>query len=254
LISVITTAYNRAQTLPRALDSLLAQTYQDWECLVVDDGSTDNTAQVIAGYRDPRILVYTHPANRGVTAAKNTGLDNIHGEWFTFLDSDDELVPDALSTVLETAERTGADSVIANCIDSVTGEWTGIGPSEDGFLTVAQEGAMRGDHWGLTRTSILGDLRFNERLRGEERTLWLRIYHDARRYYVHRALRIYHHEGSDMVTKSPFTLRQKIDQFLVLSEETEYLSLLRTMDPPGYRRTMSRIWGARILNPIVARK
>jgi glycosyltransferase involved in cell wall biosynthesis len=253
LISVITATHNRAKTLPRSLDSLLRQTYTDWECILVDDGSTDETAQVIAQYSDPRIHAYTHPVNRGVTAAKNTGLNNIHGEWFTFLDSDDELLPEALATVLEIAERTGADSVIANCVDSVTGKWTGIGPTHDGFLTPAEEGAMRGDHWGITNIRLLGDLRFNERLPTVGRTMWLRMYHDARRYYVHSTLRIYHSEGSDMVTKRRLSTRQKVDQWLVMSEETEYLRILRKLDPPDYRRTMLRIWAARLANPFVSR-
>ena len=246
--------HNRAGTLPRALDSLLSQTYRDWECILVDDGSTDRTSEIIARYDDPRIHVHVHPVNRGVTAAKNTGLDNIRGEWFTFLDSDDELMPEALETVLEVAERTGADSVLTNCLDVVTGEWTGIGPTHDGFLTPAEEGALRGEHWGLTKTSLLGDLRFNDRLPSVGRTLWLRMYHDARRYYIHQALRIYHREGTDMVTKRRLSLRRKVNQYLVLSEESEYLEILRKLDPPDFRRIMLRIWAARILNPFVPTK
>jgi glycosyltransferase involved in cell wall biosynthesis len=253
VISVVTATYNRAETLPRALNSLLNQTCPDWECILVDDGSTDGTSDVIARLADPRIRVYVHPVNRGVSAAKNTGLDNMRGEWFTLLDSDDELVPEALEIVLGVAKDTGATSVLANSVDSVTGEMAGIGPSHEGWLTPKESTALRGDHWGITKTDLLGDMRFNERLPGGETTLWTRLNRTVDRYYIHRALSIYHTEGADMVTKRHLSMRQKVDLFAVLGEESEYLKVLGELDPPQYRRTMLRIWAARILDPIVPR-
>ena len=107
MISVVLPTYDRAATLPRAIDSILVETYPDWELIVVDDGSTDTTAEVMAAYHDPRIRVLRHDTNRGVTVAKNKGFDHLRGEWFVMLDSDDEMVPDALRTLLSVAERTG---------------------------------------------------------------------------------------------------------------------------------------------------
>jgi glycosyltransferase involved in cell wall biosynthesis len=253
LISIITPAYNRAKTLGRTLDSYLSQTYPDWECLLVDDGSTDETAAVIARYDDPRIHVYRHPVNKGVTAAMNTGLDNIHGEWFTTNGSDDELVPEALAIVLEVAERTGATSVLTNCLNAETGEMTGIGPDHEGWLTPKEAASLRGDHWGITQTSLLGDLRFNERLPTVGRTVWMRLHLTARRYYIDQALCVVHSDGSERVTKRRLSLRQKVDVYGVLSEEREYLDALRQLDPSDYRRTMTRIWAARVLDPFIPR-
>ena len=80
------TTYNRASTLARAVESVLEQTYSDWELIIIDDGSTDGTPDVLAGMTDPRIRVFSLSPNRGVSAAKNAGFDRIEGEWFTTLD------------------------------------------------------------------------------------------------------------------------------------------------------------------------
>jgi len=251
---VITATYNRAETLPRTLKSLLDQTYPDWECVVVDDGSTDGTLEVLAQFDDPRIRVVVHPVNRGVAAAKNTALDNVRGEWFTGIDSDDEVVGDAFEILMDVAERTGADSVLANCMDSVTGEMTGAGPSSDGWMTPHESAAMRGDHWGINKMSLLGDLRFNERLPTGETTVWTRLNLIAHRYYVHKALLIYHKEGTDQMTKRQLSIREKVAMFSAIGEESEYLEALRELDPAYYRRMMPRIWAARMLGPIMPRR
>ena len=161
---------------------------------------------------DPRIKVYWHPKNRGVTAAKNTGLDHVRGEWFTILDSDDAMTPDALEAMLDCATRSGATAITCNCLDASTGELSGKGIDCDGRLSVAKRARCRGEFWGITRSGLLGGLRFDERLPGFEETVWLKVDQRARRYYVHRALRVYHTEGSDRLTavSRPRHLRETV--------------------------------------------
>ena len=98
--SVIICVYNRATLLPRALDSLLAQTELDWEAIVVDDGSTDGTLQVVQNYtrQHPRIRSITRTENGGVSAARNSGVEAATGLFVTFLDSDDAYEPDHLAS------------------------------------------------------------------------------------------------------------------------------------------------------------
>ncbi len=98
--TVIICVFNRAELLPRALDSLLAQTEEDWEALVVDDASTDNTAQVVQNYatNDRRITLLTRDVNGGTSAARNTGILSANGLFLTFLDSDDEYETDHLAS------------------------------------------------------------------------------------------------------------------------------------------------------------
>ncbi len=91
-ISVIVPVYNTEQYLHRCIDSILAQTFTDFELLLINDGSTDSSGAICDGYaqKDSRIRVF-HKENGGVSSARNVGLDNATGEWITFCDSDDEV-------------------------------------------------------------------------------------------------------------------------------------------------------------------
>ena len=100
VVSVIIPAYNQAHYLTYALCSVLAQTLTEWEAIVVDDGSTDNTRQVVAGFDDARIR-YIYQANQGLSGARNTGVGAARGQFLAFLDSDDELTPAFLKTCVE---------------------------------------------------------------------------------------------------------------------------------------------------------
>jgi glycosyltransferase involved in cell wall biosynthesis len=255
MISIITPTFNRAATLPRAVESVFGQTYPDWELVIVDDGSTDETTAYLSGLSDPRIQVVRHASNRGVTAAKNSGFDCIRGEWFIMLDSDDEMMPDALATLAECAERTGADVITCNALDSATGEMSGTGPVADGWVTAGEmANSGTGDHWGLTRTDLLGNKRFDERLPGYEDTLWLKVNAQARRYYVHRALAVWHTDGADRVSIARRrTFAQKVEVYSALGEHTGYLTQLRAHDARGYRQLITRVWAARVLRPILSR-
>jgi glycosyltransferase involved in cell wall biosynthesis len=94
-VSVIIPTYNRAALVGEALASVQAQSFRDFEVLVVDDGGTDATPEVLAACRGVRVL--RHPRRRGVSAARNTGINAARGEWLAFLDSDDLWRPDKLA-------------------------------------------------------------------------------------------------------------------------------------------------------------
>ncbi len=95
LVSVIIPAYNQAQYINYAIDSVIAQSYNKWECVIVDDGSTDTTRKIIHSYAHPGIK-YVHQQNQGLSAARNTGIASAQGEFLSFLDSDDGFKPDNL--------------------------------------------------------------------------------------------------------------------------------------------------------------
>lgn len=90
LISVIISCFNYAHFLPEALNSILNQTYINWECIIVDDGSTDNTKEVAQSYvQKDRRFKYIYQKNQGLSMARNTGVENATGEYIQFLDADD---------------------------------------------------------------------------------------------------------------------------------------------------------------------
>ena len=98
LVSVIIPTYNYANYLSRAIESVLAQTYRQIELIIVDDGSTDNTASVIEYYKNkyPDVIRYFYQKNSGPNAARNKGLDLVQGEFIALLDADDEWFPEKL--------------------------------------------------------------------------------------------------------------------------------------------------------------
>lgn len=111
--SIIVPVYNVAPYLRECLDSVLAQTFTDWECLCVDDGSTDESGAILDEYaqKDPRFRVF-HQANAGVSAARNLALDNVRGEWFLFLDGDDKFFIDALDSFARFIKEEQCDGIL----------------------------------------------------------------------------------------------------------------------------------------------
>ncbi|MEK7831790.1 MAG: glycosyltransferase family A protein, partial [Acidobacteriota bacterium] len=97
-VSVIIPAYNLAPYIAETLDSLFAQTYRDFEAILVNDGSTDDTEERIAPYRDR--LAYIRQENKGVMAARNAGLKAAHGRYIALLDGDDVLLPRFLEVLV----------------------------------------------------------------------------------------------------------------------------------------------------------
>lgn len=101
LVSVITPTFNRARLLPRAIRAVLSQAFKDFELIIIDDGSTDETRQVVAQINDPRIRYIAFDYNRGIGAARNEGVRLAQGELIAFADSDDVWLPGKLDYQVE---------------------------------------------------------------------------------------------------------------------------------------------------------
>lgn len=111
LVSVIVPCYNRADIVGETIESVLAQSYQLLEIIIVDDGSTDDTREVVTRYSDPRIR-YFYKTNGGLSSARNAGLDEARGEFIAFLDSDDVWHPWKLSAQIEIFSRYGSVGLV----------------------------------------------------------------------------------------------------------------------------------------------
>ena len=116
LVSVVIPTYNRSDTVPRAIDSALEQTIDCLEVIVIDDGSTDETLDVLEQYDDDsRVRVFSHEMNRGGSSARNTGISESRGEYVAFLDSDDKFHPEKLQRQVACIKSRGEDWVAVYC-------------------------------------------------------------------------------------------------------------------------------------------
>lgn len=114
LVSVVIPVYNAEKTLSSCLESVMNQTYANLEIIVVNDGSTDNSRTIIEDYaiEDSRIVVF-EKENAGLVQARKSGIDIASGKYIQYLDSDDTLHEDAVSLLVDKAEKTQADIVVA---------------------------------------------------------------------------------------------------------------------------------------------
>jgi glycosyltransferase involved in cell wall biosynthesis len=237
MISLIMPTYNRAATIGRAIRSVLAQTYRDWELVIVDGGSADSTEEVVRSFQDERIRWIQQGQNLGVASGRNRGMDEARADWMGMLDSDDELVPDALAVLMRALQEVDPklDAISCNCLNAVTRRFTGRGLYRNQYLSVPLSlDRARGEHWGIFRRSLVGSRRFDERIRGYESVFWNRIHEGARWYYLHRGLRIYHTEGQDRASRSRAGDYRQYRA--IFDYDGEYLALLRGWSPKAFRR------------------
>lgn len=237
LVSIIMATYNRAHTIVRAVDSVLNQTYKNFELIIIDDGSTDNTQEILKKYNDPRIRIFINDTNKGVTAAKNRGFKQIKGEWFGPFDSDDELKPYAIETLMNIPLNLDnkITSVIGNCADAITGKLRGIGLTKDGYIHGNEVMSyVEGDFFGLIKTSLLQNDLLNENIRGLESVLWYKINARANKYYTHKVLNIMHTEGKDRVSTSKFKLKKSETKFEHLIDEDFFLEITSRYKPKSF--------------------
>lgn len=113
MVSIVIPVYNVMKYLNGCLESIKAQTYEDWECILIDDGSTDNSGYICDEYseRDSRFKVF-HIPNGGVGNARNLGIEKISGKWVAFIDSDDTISPTYIESLVDAAENYNSDLTV----------------------------------------------------------------------------------------------------------------------------------------------
>ena len=182
LISVIIPVYNMALYLDRCLNSVLSNTYHNLEVLCIDDGSTDESAEILGRYEasDSRVVVIPK-RNGGVSSARNVGLDHMTGEFVTFIDADDYIHPRYFELMLQAQGQTHSEFVIGQfrrvTTDSHPGEYEQLDLDFNDIKEVSCEELFRNADYRryctirLIRSFRIGDLRFREDMRyGEDTT------------------------------------------------------------------------------------
>ena len=204
-VSVIIPTHNRAGLLSAAVQSVLAQTFQDFEIIIVDDCSSDGTRAVVQRFADCRIRYLRHPAARGGGAARNTGIAHALGEIVAFLDDDDEWYPDKLERQLNALRRSEPGTAAVYCgyriVERASGRVRGsMRPSAAGDLSgeLLARNPIGGTSCMVVRKELLDRVGgFDERLPSfQDRDLWIRLARETRFSYVQEPLLNYYvHEN-----------------------------------------------------------
>jgi len=191
--SVIIPTYNRAHIICECIDSVLAQTFSDFEVIIVDNGSTDNTGLVVSEYADERIRYIYQEGSGSPAGPRNRGIDESVGSWISFLDSDDQWFPHKLKKVHEAIRANPNNEVfchhqLAFNWDNRKGHIIYYGPTDnDMYKTML----LYGTRLVPSATSVNAEfitknnLRFNESadyLLVEDYDLWLRLAHNGARF------------------------------------------------------------------------
>lgn len=204
MISVIIPLYNKEPIIERSLQSVLSQDYDDFEVVVVNDGSTDRSADIVRSINDPRIRLIEQE-NGGPSKARNTGVNNAKGDWILFLDADDELLPGALVVFCDIiAENQNVDIVDCNSLyfDYKTNEnKVGYHPFEgyvkNPFKMFFYSKIGPGSNHSCFRRDILLEFPYNEQIRRfEDGELLMRLLDVAKIYSSTKTVAVVHTEYS----------------------------------------------------------
>lgn len=195
-VSVIIPCYNYANFLMVAIESVIVQTFTDWECIILDDGSTDNTQEIAQRYvnKDSRIR-YIYQKNRGLASARNTGITNSQGEYIAFLDADDIWGPRKLSKQIFSMENNSSDLIHckAGFIDEdgneIPGHWSS--KSNVSYSELLHSNLIAGSGSGvLVKKECFKRVGyFDESLPSlEDLNMWIRILKFFKNHYIDEKL------------------------------------------------------------------
>lgn len=175
MVSVIIPTYNRVGTIVKSINSVLNQTYSDFEIIVVDDCSTDNTLSEVRKISDGRIKIISHEVNKGASAARNTGINNATGKYIAFQDSDDEWLTEKLEKQMYAIRenKINADIIYSSFERRINNEFIEVIPVSNKPLTgnicyTLASSNVVGPPTVLIRREILRNIKFNENLKALE--------------------------------------------------------------------------------------
>ena len=210
LFTIIMPTYNRADLLSRAIRSVLEQTYQNFELIIINDGSEDHTDKVIKSFYDNRIIYHNNLVNRGCETSRGLGFGLARGKYYGQLDDDDELLPKALETaVIKHSELSqyGIRIIWFNIINAETNEIGGSGLINEGHLSYAEIlcGRVKGDYWVTVDTDLIKKNMLFAQQTGYGSLLWLKLLRQTKGYYISQVLyRAYREHGSNRMCGPSF--------------------------------------------------
>lgn len=228
-ISIIVPVYNVERYLRKCLDSIIAQTFSDWECICVDDGSPDNSGKILDEYaaKDKRFVII-HKENGGVSSARNAGLDMARGEYITFCDSDDWIEKETYEVAYMNAKKNNADIVTWQYQINDENKLLKDFIKKPRLLIINQDTNLphwRNACWCLLISNNLiknNEIRFPENIcYGEDRHFTYCCYACAKKIWELPDLFYHYFENKNSVSQTEFNLKKLSDNISSL-ELTEY--------------------------------
>lgn len=230
VVSVMMLTYNRETLVSRAIESILTQTYRNFEFLIIDNGSTDHSGEIADTYavQDSRIRVI-HRKRGNIGAGRNTCLDVAGGEYLTFIDDDDWAEPDFLEFLVNLLEETGADVAICGAADKVFDEKKVMTAEEALIELMWRKKYNMAFPTKLFRRELAENLRFPEEGAYDDIALMYKLLASARRVAYHGLPKytFYRHEGNNSAWTTNHSLldRETLEEYLAAYRtRTEWLS------------------------------
>lgn len=194
LVSIVMPSYNTGSLIADSIRSVLNQTYQNWELLIIEDASTDNTEEVLSGLIDNRIKVYKNEKHRGAAFGRNRALKEVKGKWIAFLDSDDLWMPEKLEKQIAFMTDNGYCFSYTNYIElNADGEPAGILVSGPKKITKKD---MFNFCWPGCLTVMydrekVGEIQIEEIAKNNDYAMWLKVCQKADCYLLEEVLAKY---------------------------------------------------------------
>lgn len=216
MVSVIIPTYNRANVIKKAIDSVLNQTYENLELIIVDDCSTDNTREIVGDIDDPRIKYVCLSKNSGACAARNKGIDMAKGQYIAFQDSDDEWLPSKLEKQLSVFEEHNPDIVFCKLKRiQANGQITFEPPQiKGGKIEKVTNLFGIGTQAIIAKRDVFAQLRFDDELpRFQDFELLLRASKQFSLYCLDEGL-VNYEVGADSISSSPTRMYEACEKIL----------------------------------------
>lgn len=234
-VSVIVPVYNVAEFLEGCLESILAQTYRDYEVICVNDGSTDASGEIAEQYaeKDKRIRVI-HQENKGLSAARNTGLKAARGTFISFLDSDDYIHPQFLEYMLFVIEREKTDIVACTLVHSkekyqplphsfTPSDIIVTRLNETFYNFLNRKDMVSNVCVKLYRRSVIDSLRFIEGIYFEDVPFTIATMHQAHSIALTNMPFYYYYRNMNSIMRSSFNLKKVLSYVVVIREIYQYV-------------------------------
>lgn len=240
LVSIITPTYNCAAFIGETIKSVISQTYLNWEMLIVDDCSTDNTKSIVESFNDSRIKYFCNEKNSGAAISRNRALREAKGRWIAFLDSDDLWMPNKLEHQIHFMEDNNYHfSCHKRTICEEDGTPTGIFVSSPKVITKRKmhDYCWCGAITVMYDADFVGLIQIEDLKKRNDYAIWLKVIEKANCYYLDETLGV-HRRRKGSISSSKKSVLMK--HFYILYRKGEHMGPIKA----SYRTVRNLFWGS----------